>query len=120
MGWTQSEFAAKGGVSKASQVAYESDATVPNLDYLMGIARAGCDLIYVLTGSRTKVWAADQMDWSLHAQIGAEVDRLQRAEKIQLSEEKRTAMIHFLYRQLFVAGKYDADVIRSVIRLAAI
>ncbi|QVN19387.1 helix-turn-helix domain-containing protein [Burkholderia pyrrocinia] len=47
---TQPEFAALGGVHKQAQFHYERGTRRPNSDYLVGLASAGVDVYYLLTG----------------------------------------------------------------------
>lgn len=51
LGLTQARFAELGGVSKRSQIAYEQGRP-PTTDYLVAIAAAGVDVLYVVTGER--------------------------------------------------------------------
>jgi transcriptional regulator with XRE-family HTH domain len=46
----QTDFASAGGVQKHAQVNYEKGARYPDAGYLAGIAEAGVDVQYVLTG----------------------------------------------------------------------
>jgi len=48
----QSDFAALGGVGRATQINYEKDERSPDANYLSGVATAGVDVLYVLTGVR--------------------------------------------------------------------
>lgn len=52
LGLNQVDFGTLGGVSRRSQVAYESGDGAPDADYLVKIADAGVDVLYVLTGRR--------------------------------------------------------------------
>ncbi|WP_282395759.1 helix-turn-helix transcriptional regulator [Pseudomonas sp. PS01298] len=52
LGLTQSELAAFGGVKVNAQNVYERGIRVPNAIYLANIAKAGVDVLYVLTGGR--------------------------------------------------------------------
>lgn len=47
---TQPEFAELGGVHKQAQFHYERGTRRPNSDYLVGLASAGVDVYYLLTG----------------------------------------------------------------------
>jgi transcriptional regulator with XRE-family HTH domain len=47
---SQTAFAAVGGVLKGAQLNYEAGKRVPDADYLAGIAKAGVDVLYVITG----------------------------------------------------------------------
>lgn len=52
LGLNQVAFAAQGGVQKAAQINYEKDERRPDTEYLAGIAAAGVDVLYVVTGVR--------------------------------------------------------------------
>ncbi len=49
---SQTAMAALGGVQKRAQINYESGERAPDAKYLEGIAKAGVDVLYVLTGQR--------------------------------------------------------------------
>lgn len=49
---SQTEFGKIGGVQKRAQVNYEGDERLPDAGYLSAVAKAGVDVLYVLTGSR--------------------------------------------------------------------
>jgi len=50
LGYSQTDFAALGGASKGSQIAWEKGSAYPNAAFLSSIASAGADVNYVLTG----------------------------------------------------------------------
>jgi len=50
LGLNQEKFAQLGGVSKDTQVNYESGLRAPDVDYLMAIGAAGVDTQYLLSG----------------------------------------------------------------------
>lgn len=52
LGLNQVAFAAQGGVQKAAQINYEKNERRPDTEYLAGIASAGVDVLYVVTGVR--------------------------------------------------------------------
>ncbi len=52
IGLNQKDFAEIGGVTKTSQVNYESGERSPNVDYLQAITSAGVDVQYIITGVR--------------------------------------------------------------------
>ena len=45
---------AKTGISKTTQVAYESNRRHPNADYLVELHKLGFDVLYILTGLITR------------------------------------------------------------------
>lgn len=54
LGLNQSDFAALGGASKRSQIDWEKGALVPNAEFLALVAGHGVDVLFVLTGERSK------------------------------------------------------------------
>lgn len=54
LGLNQSDFAALGGASKRSQIDWEKGVLVPNAEFLALVARHGVDVLFVLTGARSK------------------------------------------------------------------
>lgn len=54
LGYTQADFAALGGASKNSQLSWEKGIAMPNAGVLAAYAAAGADVLYILTGERSK------------------------------------------------------------------
>lgn len=52
LGLNQTEFAARGGVGKATQINYEKGERSPDASYLQAIADEGADVLYIVTGRR--------------------------------------------------------------------
>ena len=52
LGLNQSEIAEHGGVSLQAQFRYEKGERMPDAAYLAGIAKAGADIQYIITGIR--------------------------------------------------------------------
>jgi len=50
LGLNQEKFAALGGVAKDAQLNYEKGSRKPDSDYLVAVAAAGVDILYLLTG----------------------------------------------------------------------
>jgi len=55
IGLNQTDFGRIGGVTKTSQVNYESGERSPNVDYWQAIGAVGADVQYILTGLRSGV-----------------------------------------------------------------
>lgn len=53
LGVSQVLFSGKAGVSRMSQVNYESGKRTPDAEYLRTVAEAGVDVLYVVTGKRS-------------------------------------------------------------------
>ena len=49
----QTDFAACGGVGKATQINYEKGERSPDAGYLEAIAEEGADVLYIITGKRS-------------------------------------------------------------------
>ncbi len=52
LGFGQAEFAALAGLTDRSQRMYEKGERQPDTKYLLAIAGAGADIVYILTGQR--------------------------------------------------------------------
>lgn len=53
LGMSQPVFGEVGGVTKKTQMLYESGERMPDAEYLAAITLAGVDVLYVLTGDRS-------------------------------------------------------------------
>ncbi|MBN8885932.1 MAG: helix-turn-helix transcriptional regulator [Rudaea sp.] len=51
---SQQEMAVRGGVSKRTQISFETGRTSPNAEYLGRVAQHGVDVLFVVTGIRSK------------------------------------------------------------------
>lgn len=79
----QTEFAALGAVSLNSQGKYETGATEPSASYLAHLANAEIDVMYLLTGRRSR----DSLDATTLAVVEAARN---------LKPEQATALLAFL------------------------
>lgn len=52
LGLSQTAIGELGGVTKKTQMLYESSSRTPDANYLAAIASAGADVLYILTGMR--------------------------------------------------------------------
>lgn len=57
---TQKQLASMLGITEQAQIAYEKDRLPQFAEYLEGIARAGADVSYVITGERGGVQLTDE------------------------------------------------------------
>ncbi|WP_156356228.1 helix-turn-helix domain-containing protein [Sphingomonas sp. Leaf22] len=64
LGYTQTDFAAVGGVELATQSRYELAKQLPRLDYMFSIGAAGADTNYIISGQRSggDALAPDEME----------------------------------------------------------
>ncbi|MFL1515271.1 helix-turn-helix domain-containing protein [Pseudomonas prosekii] len=52
LGLNQTDFAALAGVTKKTQILYESEERVPDAHYITAIGKAGADITYIITGQK--------------------------------------------------------------------
>lgn len=62
LGYSQPAFAALGGASKGSQLAWEKGTATPNAEFLNLVAAVGVDVLYVVTGQRDQSKLAPEED----------------------------------------------------------
>lgn len=55
LGLTQEAFGARGGVKKLAQIKYEKNERKPDASYFEGIAAAGANVDFILTGTSAKL-----------------------------------------------------------------
>lgn len=71
IGLSQTELGAAGGVQKNAQHNYEGGKRAPDASYLAGIARVGCDVVYILTGERSATSLPSMMLRSIQNSLAA-------------------------------------------------
>jgi transcriptional regulator with XRE-family HTH domain len=109
----QSSFAELGGVSKATQVAYESNATEPNLTYLWRLGEAGVDATWVLTGRRD----TKGIQWELLFEIRDLVEVWSQEQRDPPSREKKDRLLRSLYNQFCANGEINTAEVESTFGL---
>jgi len=110
---TQSEFAVIGGVSKATQAAYEADATRPDVSYLARLAEARIDHGFLLTGVRTR----KGVQWELLEEIRELVEEWAREQHSPPSEERKRLLCRNFYNQFCESGAIDAAELDATFRM---
>lgn len=108
---TQSQMAAFGGVSKATQLAYETGVTKPDAVYLSKIRKIGVDTELVLSGTKR----APGVNWQLIEEIVEIMAEWQneRAEPISTSEQVR--LMRILYSQFCQNEHVDDEIVNLVL-----
>lgn len=97
IGLNQTDMAAHGGVQLRAQVRYEKGERMPDAEYLAGVANAGIDILYVITGVRTG-------DPKLKPDEAALVDNYRNSPS---EEQKALQTTSAAFAQRAKAGKVD-------------
>ena len=115
LGLNQTDFARLGGVSKATQVAYEAGTTLPQIDYLARLHLAGVDALWILTEMPEGYlgpWQRELLSeiWALVEEWASE-----RGKPTPLAE--RQHLVFTLYHQFLQRRKIDAAQAGNVLKL---
>lgn len=113
LGLNQTSLADIGGVSKATQVAYEADSTRPDSAYLAKIIGAGVDVHWLLTGKR----AAVTVQWGLLFEILALIEEWMSERGKPTSTSERNDLLRTLYAQFCTDNRIDVEQMRATFRL---
>ncbi len=113
LGLNQSELAQIGGVSKATQVAYEADSTRPDAAYLARVSEAGVDVHWLLTGRR----AAPGVQWELLFDLLALVEEWIGERGKPTSSSERNDLLRNLYAQFCADNRIDVEQMQATFRL---
>lgn len=113
LGLTQTQLAEVGGVSKATQVAYEADSTRPHAEYLSRVAGAGVDVTWLLTGHR----ARQGIQWDLLFEIRDLIDEWAAERDKPTSAAEKDGLLRNLYSQFCADQHIDAEQVAATFRL---
>lgn len=113
LGLNQSELAHIGGVSKATQVAYEADSTRPDAGYLARVAEAGVDVLWLLTGRR----AVSGVQWQLLFDLLALIEEWVAERGKPTSSSERNDLLRNLYAQFCADNRIDTEQMQATFRL---
>ncbi|MGO1072305.1 helix-turn-helix domain-containing protein [Lysobacter sp. CA199] len=92
LGYSQEAFGALGGVKKLAQIKYEQGGRKPDAAYFEGIAAAGADIAYILTGQTPALRQAlgdVQASTQLAVSIGGTESEVS-ANQVAIFEQLRT------------------------------
>jgi transcriptional regulator with XRE-family HTH domain len=116
---SQADFAASGGVSKTTQIAYEAGAHVPDLSYLVGIAERGADAAFILTGKSAPSYAGLTLNWELMQELAQVVEECASERGRTLAVNVKIGALRLLYSQFSADGVIDRNIVRQTLALAA-
>lgn len=112
----QPDFAALGHVAKRSQIRYERGEKSPDANYLAGIATAGADVLYVVTGDRRTLppgaFRADVL-----REVVEGIEEALQARRQRVPPARKAELIALFYEQSTKAGQADKQTIGRFLKL---
>lgn len=96
LGLNQTDFSALGKAAKRAQVRYEAGERSPDLEYLAGIASAGADVLYIITGERRTSSSVSFQPLILRRALEVAEEELQ-AKPVRLTSTQKAEFITLLY-----------------------
>ncbi|OQW86059.1 MAG: hypothetical protein BWK72_19275 [Rhodoferax ferrireducens] len=112
----QAEFAALGGVSRPSQVYYESEQRVPDVRYLAALCEK-VDVMYILSGKRHTEANTKAIDASVIQAILTTIDAWENTSVRLITDRFRAELVSLFLQQVDANGKVDTDLIKSTLRI---
>lgn len=113
LGLTQTQLAEVGGVSKATQVAYEADSTKPHAEYLSRVSEAGVDVTWLLTGQR----ARPSVQWDLLFEIRDLIEEWAAERGKPTTAAEKDGLLRNLYAQFCADRHIDEEQVAATFRL---
>jgi transcriptional regulator with XRE-family HTH domain len=111
---TQTDMAQLAGVSKTSQISYESGGSLPDASYLAKLAEGGLDVQWLLVGRRTPV-----QDWDLAAEIFELIEEWSVSRNRPTSTTEKFALLENLYRQFSADQHIDEKAVARTLKLVS-
>lgn len=116
---SQAQLALAGNVSKTTQVGYESNAHVPDLEYLTRIESLGVDKIFLLSGLTKAAFVSKEFDWLLLAEIIEALSEWAEENNVRIPQHKSSDLLHLLYKQFVETRIVEPEVVARALRLVA-
>ena len=120
LGLSQQAFASIGNVTKQTQITWEKAEQFPNAAFLAAIDGAGADVLYIVTGRRTK--AAEpgvDIDRYLLRTVITTVEEEFKRRDLRLPPAKKAALILALHDTCKASSEGVAPVVERHMRLVA-
>ena len=117
LGLNQPDFGARGGIKKVAQIHYEQGERSPDAEYLAGVAAAGADVLYIVTGERRQQPGA--FNPVLLKQIVESAEESLQAQRQRLAPAKKAELIALLYEHFAAIGPVEKATVERYLRLVA-
>jgi len=112
LGMTQEAFGTRLGVSKPTQVTYESGLRIPDLVYLSAAAKIGVDISLVMTGQSSEVVAAEHVNWELMLFLHKTISEWEQSKGVEIEDATKVQFLDLFYRQFTNTGSIDPKVLQ--------
>lgn len=117
LGLSQSAIGKIGGISKTTQVHYESDFRTPDAGYLARVYAHGVDVGYVVYAQRSADSAAKEFNRQLLADILVAMEELAPQRKNSLSNRDIAELAALFYAQFHRDGQISRDLIEGHLKV---
>ncbi|WP_092002261.1 helix-turn-helix domain-containing protein [Polaromonas sp. OV174] len=116
---TQQQFADSLSMSRSCLALYETDRTVPDLNFGRRAKENGLDAWYIMTGERSSTAAEQLFDWASFTGILSGIRSFCADQRLEITIEKEIAVARVLYKLSLDRAMVDQDVMNEMLRLAA-
>jgi transcriptional regulator with XRE-family HTH domain len=117
VGLSQTAFGEVGGVTKKTQMLYESGERAPDLKYLQRLADIGVDIQYVVTGKRAAT--SDHLDELLLEQSIEKAENLMRVAGKKYTAAQKAKIIGLVYQIYLEENTLSDDSLGRILRLVS-
>lgn len=118
LGMSQTDFGAHGGVKKVAQIHYEQDERRPDVDYLVGVAEAGADVLYIVTGERREV-SPGSFNAALLRRVLEGTEAALQVRRRRLSPAKKAELVGLLYEHFKEPQNVERRTVERFLQLVA-
>ena len=120
LGMTQAELADQVGLRRSVIGMVETGKSRLDLAVLLELeSEVGMDLVFVLTGRRAAVAAADMLDWKLAEEILVALASAGKRLTVELSPAGTARALRLLYRMASHEGRVSQEQVDNFVQLGA-
>jgi len=120
LGMTQAELADQVGLRRSVIGMVETGKSRLDLAVLLALeSEVGMDLVFVLTGRRAAVAAADMLDWKLAEEILVSLASAGKRLNVELSPAGTARTLRLLYRMASHEGRVSQEQVDNFVQLGA-
>lgn len=117
LGMTQTEFGALAGVTKATQINYETGRRAPDAGYLAAVAGVGLDVQFVVIGQRVQDANESSRHIALLSEAWEALEQHYQSTGTKLTPEKKRQAAEALYKICLERGGLQAN--RDIVSVLA-